>query len=312
MPLSEPIRIKSTDRLGNVAYLHRDDDGSFRCTLANGLPASFFYAGIQPDEMACRFALKDCATAHEALAIVERYGSPLHRYELLEPVPPPAQALFLRLYHGRRAPSEQLDDWGSEGPIIGPLAYVHTTYMSDVKFAAAPTVMDRFFPAVMADWRARGLSNVDGLLCDWQFTFVGDLIEYDGVYYGDWTAFIADPTEIETDTRAPGSSREPVTAVQTDGTAGAADISELQLAAANAIYDRYDFGHSVADAEGWWTTIPGDVFTRAVYLEPDHTGTPLAPVTFSVTFAPGTDRALSAAAVDSDGNAVGNEASSPQ
>ncbi|GEM_PF-912660 len=52
-----------------------------------------------------------------------------------------ATGLYLHLYHGRKDPDEDLEDWGSDGPVIGPLAYVHTTYMCDIKFAAAPDVM---------------------------------------------------------------------------------------------------------------------------------------------------------------------------
>ena len=110
---------------------------------------------------------------------------------------PEAPGLYLHLYHGRKDPDENLEDWGSEGPVIGPLAYVHTTYMCDVKFAAAPDVMDRFFPAVMAEWCARGLSNVAGPLCDWRLTIFDDYVEYDGIYYGDWTVFAATPSEVD-------------------------------------------------------------------------------------------------------------------
>ncbi|MBA4751445.1 MAG: hypothetical protein H2055_04345 [Sphingopyxis sp.] len=110
---------------------------------------------------------------------------------------PDIPQLYLHLYHGRKDPDENLEDWGSEGPVIGPLAYVHTTYMCDVKFAAAPEVMDRFFPAVMADWRARGLSNVAGPLCDWRLTIFNDYVEHDGIYYGDWTVFAATPGELQ-------------------------------------------------------------------------------------------------------------------
>lgn len=105
--------------------------------------------------------------------------------------------LFIHLYHGRKHPSDNLEDWGADGPIIGPLAYVHTTYRCDVKFAASPDVMDRFFPTVMANWRAQGLSNFHGPLCDWQFNVVEDMIEFDGVYYGDWSVFVADVESVE-------------------------------------------------------------------------------------------------------------------
>lgn len=71
----DAVRIRATDRLGNIAYIHREANGPMRCTLANGVTAALFYAGITTDEMTCRFALDDCETADQALAIVRRYGS---------------------------------------------------------------------------------------------------------------------------------------------------------------------------------------------------------------------------------------------
>lgn len=100
--------------------------------------------------------------------------------------------LYLRLYHGRATVGEQMEDWGSDGPVIGPLASIHVTYMSQLQFAAAPDVMERFFPEVMAQWRAGGVSNGHGPLCDWQFNVIDDLIEYGGTLYGDWSTFLAD------------------------------------------------------------------------------------------------------------------------
>ena len=100
--------------------------------------------------------------------------------------------LYLRLYHGRATPDEQMEDWGSDGPVIGPLGSIHVTYMCHLKFAAAPDVMERFFPEVMAQWQASGVSNGHGPLCDWQFHVIDDLIEYGGILYGDWSTFLAD------------------------------------------------------------------------------------------------------------------------
>lgn len=74
-PRRDAVRIRATDRLGNIAYIHREANRPMRCTLANGMSAALFYAGITVDEMACRFALDDCETADQALAIVRRYGS---------------------------------------------------------------------------------------------------------------------------------------------------------------------------------------------------------------------------------------------
>jgi hypothetical protein len=71
----DAVRIRATDRMGNIAYIHREANRTMRCTLANGAVAALFYAGITVDEMTCRFALDDCETADQALAIVRRYGS---------------------------------------------------------------------------------------------------------------------------------------------------------------------------------------------------------------------------------------------
>ena len=192
--MAERFRIRCTDHLRNVAYITKGDDGHVRCVLANGTPASFFYAGILSDEVAAQFALDDCRTPEAALAVVRRLGSRTFQYALVEePAVSPESAMpaspsvYLRLFHGQRDPDEDLEEWGSEGPVIGPFAFVQVTYMCDVKFAASPEVMERFFPDVMSGWRARDLANARGPLCDWRFDVQGDLILYDGVYYGDWS-----------------------------------------------------------------------------------------------------------------------------
>ena len=74
-PRRDAVRIRATDRLGNIAYIHREANRPMHCTLGNGVSAALFYAGITTDEMTCRFALDDCETADQALAIVRRYGS---------------------------------------------------------------------------------------------------------------------------------------------------------------------------------------------------------------------------------------------
>lgn len=32
-------------------------------------------------------------------------------------------------FHGRRSLDDEMHDWGFNGPVFGPLAYAHTTYM---------------------------------------------------------------------------------------------------------------------------------------------------------------------------------------
>ena len=73
--------------------------------------------------------------------------------------------VYLKLFHGRNTPTEELDDWGFDGPVLGPLAHVHTTYGSDIK-----------------------LGDVEGELIGVLHT-VNDLVYYNKAYYGDWSVF---------------------------------------------------------------------------------------------------------------------------
>jgi len=38
--------------------------------------------------------------------------------------------LYIRLFHGRTNPDQNMDDWGFDGPVLGPYKFVHTTYTS--------------------------------------------------------------------------------------------------------------------------------------------------------------------------------------
>jgi len=87
--------------------------------------------------------------------------------------------IFLKLFHGRDSPKEDMDDWGYDGPTIGPLQYVHTTYATDVKVCFADAETERkFFPdetPCFPDSR--------------QFPINDDCIEFDKKLYGDWSVF---------------------------------------------------------------------------------------------------------------------------
>lgn len=81
--MTRTIRIKSTDQYGNVAYIYRRrGEIKFRCALADGIPASFSFAGISGDEMGAKFEMEDCETAEDVLIVCERRGSHLHTYEI--------------------------------------------------------------------------------------------------------------------------------------------------------------------------------------------------------------------------------------
>ena len=85
---------------------------------------------------------------------------------------PIGPGMYLKLLHGRSTIDEEMDDWGNDGPWIGPLAWFHCTYLANVgvgftggeELAAMGTSND--FPSPM--------SLHEGLLY------------YDGIYYGDW------------------------------------------------------------------------------------------------------------------------------
>lgn len=245
--MKAPVRIRASDPFGKAVYIHRVEDGPFRCTFANGVETNLSRAGVYAGQRRCAIALDLCEDGDQALAILKRMGSRVHSYRLerdtdqqgrphpldalsaleeqirrIQALLPavaelvdagavdlahaalvaqhgetdtPVPTLYLHLFHGRENPAANLDERGTDGPIIGPLSYVHTTYMCDVKFAASLDVMERFFPDVVADWRAKGITLAQGRDCEWQFDILDDLIHHDGVFYGDWSVFTVAPSD---------------------------------------------------------------------------------------------------------------------
>ena len=80
--------------------------------------------------------------------------------------------MYLELFHGRNFPDEHLDDWGFEGPIIGPFDNAHGTYTTHMKL-----------------WSER-------LQATYEVPFHDDMIEYDGKYFGDWVLLPTCPKEL--------------------------------------------------------------------------------------------------------------------
>lgn len=72
--------------------------------------------------------------------------------------------LYIRLFHGRADPEQDMDEWGSDGPVLGPYNFVHTTYGSIVRLGCKDDSCDELF-------------------------LYEDMLYYDGVYYGDWSVF---------------------------------------------------------------------------------------------------------------------------
>jgi hypothetical protein len=89
--------------------------------------------------------------------------------------------LYLGLFHGRLAPTEEMNAWGFDGPTIGPLKWCHTTYLHDIKieFEMAADAIPYFG------------------ICQVQFELEtdGDLLVYNAKYFGDWTVYYVPPED---------------------------------------------------------------------------------------------------------------------
>ena len=73
--------------------------------------------------------------------------------------------VYLELFHGRKK-NEQLEDWGTQGPILGPFAHVQTTYGLHIKCGEVKT----------------------GDL-ELELDLKEDMVLYKQIYYGDWSVF---------------------------------------------------------------------------------------------------------------------------
>lgn len=79
--------------------------------------------------------------------------------------------MYLHLFHGRTSPDERLSDWGSDGPWIGPLSAVRTTYAHTLKLEFC---------------HAKDAAKF-GLNVDQPWLHVRDhMLLHGGVYYGEW------------------------------------------------------------------------------------------------------------------------------
>lgn len=81
---------------------------------------------------------------------------------------------YLALFHGRDDATIEMDDWGFNGPMIGPIIGFHVTYADHIR-VGFNTVQEaiKFFPHADDNW-------VD-------LEFVNDCLKYEGKFYGDYT-----------------------------------------------------------------------------------------------------------------------------
>lgn len=75
-------------------------------------------------------------------------------------------SIFIELLHGRHTPDEELEDWGFDGPVLGPFPWFHMTYGGDVNLGERGLI-------VMGSKVEFPVPDKDGL------------IPFLGAYYGD-------------------------------------------------------------------------------------------------------------------------------
>jgi len=88
---------------------------------------------------------------------------------------PTEPGLYLGLFHGRNDPKMTIEDWGSNGPIIGPLQHVHTTYATHIKLAFLN----------QEDIRKYGF-NTESMI---DLDIEDGMVVFQNTWYGDWTVF---------------------------------------------------------------------------------------------------------------------------
>lgn len=100
-----------------------------------------------------------------------------------------APGLYLNLFYGRNAVDEILDDRGFDGPVIGPLEFVHTRYTAEIKLRFVESlVTPRYFPGT---WLVADVATGDIVPCaEAALSVADDLIVFDGRYFGDWSVFM--------------------------------------------------------------------------------------------------------------------------
>ena len=91
-----------------------------------------------------------------------------HTHDLKQTEP----GMYLKLLHGRDMADEEMDDWGPDGPWIGPLNYFHCTYLSDIGigFAGGEELVSQSYNIEIPS----------------PIYLYQEMIYYDGMYYGSW------------------------------------------------------------------------------------------------------------------------------
>lgn len=125
--------------------------------------------------------------------------------------------LYIELLNGRTDPRQQMQDWGTAGPVLGPFPYVQVTYASEIK-----TEMPAGTPCILS--------------------ITGDhLVYYDGVYYGDFGVCAIGDIELESPLKARPVAFDPAKAALPPLNDG----SDLETAITEVLQSSSPLGHKM-------------------------------------------------------------------
>lgn len=88
------------------------------------------------------------------------------------------KGVYVALYHGRNNADDEMDDWGFNGPLIGPLKNVYVTYHSHIRLIFLNDADEKRYIAA-------GVIGEEPFMLGWE----DDMIKSDGKFYGDWDVF---------------------------------------------------------------------------------------------------------------------------
>lgn len=86
--------------------------------------------------------------------------------------------IYLQLFHGRKTVKEDMVDWGTDGPVLGPWDNFHWTYGSTLRLVEDTGTNEEYW-----------LDENPG--------FKHDLIYYAGTYYGDFRILGPDDPQVK-------------------------------------------------------------------------------------------------------------------
>lgn len=98
--------------------------------------------------------------------------------------------LYLGLYNGRRSKKEEVEDWGTDGPLIGPIETCHEVGGCELTLTLAKTADIKAHAKIAKIYNGFEMAlPIDG----------GEYIKIGRIYYGDWSFFTvkADDTALK-------------------------------------------------------------------------------------------------------------------